>query len=248
MSDFPTVPRLARAARLACKLLLQDDIRRLPVDPIAIIRRHGFRLTTYRKAAERRGITAAELADVFGTEDAFSAMTPGTGQVLIVYNDSLISGERVRFSLCHELGHLFLRHFDFPEDSLTSCHRRLLDLEANTFAANLLCPVPVIQLLRKPLQDADRHLFSLSALGWHTRLRTLPADVQALPPALYQSVQEQFRPFMAQRHCCRCGASFLRPVDVCPACGHAPLQWSPDACPMDFPWTPETWARSQAPR
>lgn len=244
--DLPAAPRRAWAAQEAAALLLREGIRRLPVDPAALLRARGCRLLTYRQAARRLSAeaTAADIIDLYGTADAFTAVMPRTRQTLVVYNDEVDSGQRAAFSLCHELGHLQLGHFAYPEAALTPAQRHLLDQEANVFAANLLAPVAVVEQLRRPFRATDRLLFSLSRQGWEVRLRTLDGDRAALPPPLLAAQREQFRAYMSQRRCPRCTASFLRPIDICPACGHA-LVWSPDACPMAFPWTPEAWRSAQ---
>ena len=240
--DLPATPRRAWAAQQAARQLLEEDIRRLPVDPRAIIRAHGWRLLTYGQAAARLSAdaTVADIMALYGTADAFTATAPRQGRVLIVYNDQIDNGQRAAFSLCHEIGHLMLGHFDTPDAILTPGQRRLLDQEANAFAANLMAPVAVVDQLRRPLCPTDRHLFGLSRQGWEVRLATLDADRRAMMPELLASLRGQFRAFTSQRRCPACGAVFLRPLDACAACGHA-LAWAPDACPMDFPWTPETW-------
>lgn len=59
----------------------------------------------------------------------------GTNRALILYND-LQPEYVIRFTLAHELGHCLLNHtsYDITEEK-----------EANCFARNLLCPVPVVQ-------------------------------------------------------------------------------------------------------
>lgn len=247
MSDLPAFPRRAWAVREAAALLAREDVRRLPVDPAALLRARGCRLMTYRQAAQRLSAeaTAADIIALYGTADAFTAVMPQAGRALVVYNDEVDSGQRSAFSLCHELGHLQLDHFAFPEAALTAEQRRVLDQEANVFAANLLAPVAVMDQLRRPFRATDRHLFGLSRQGWEVRLRTLDGDRAALTPALLSAQREQFRAYTSQRRCPQCTAAFLRPIDVCPACGHA-LEWSPDACPMAFPWSPDAWRSGQA--
>lgn len=241
-NNLPAAPRRAWAAQQAALLVLREDIRRLPVDPRAIIRAHGWRLLTYAQAALRLSdnATAADIVELFGTADAFTAVTPRQGRVVIVYNDQIDNGQRAAFSLCHELGHIFLGHFDVPDAELTAEQRRLLDQEANAFAANLLAPVAVVDQLHRPLRATDRHIFGLSRQGWTVRLATLDEDRHALAPNILMALRRQFREFTNQRRCPACGAAFLHPLPTCAACGHA-LVWAPDACPMEFPWTPEAW-------
>lgn len=50
----------------------------------------------------------------------------------IYYNDAIMSEGRVRFSIMHELGHIFLGHGEYRNN--------VLEAEANYFASNILAP------------------------------------------------------------------------------------------------------------
>lgn len=70
----------------------------------------------------------------------------GTKKFYIMYNDTLTSIERIRFTIAHELGHIFLLHLT-EEKSRISRHGLLseseydyLETEANFFATELLSP------------------------------------------------------------------------------------------------------------
>lgn len=85
----------------------------------------------------------------------------------IVINKRNRSRGRQRFTLAHELGHWQLRHHlqgELPADTLGYAGafedggrgegRSAMEIEANTFAAELLMPGPWIRRLSKPL-DVD---------------------------------------------------------------------------------------------
>ncbi|MGD0766317.1 MAG: XRE family transcriptional regulator, partial [Dehalococcoidia bacterium] len=67
----------------------------------------------------------------FGTRliDAISEWPPGMPPLFFINTD--LSGDRLRFTLCHELGHLVL-HQDWPNPEMEN--------QANRFAAELLMP------------------------------------------------------------------------------------------------------------
>ena len=65
-----------------------------------------------------------------GLKDGFTVFLPG-GDCVILYNDKVKSHYRKNFTIAHELGHIHLGHAsDGP----------LRELEADTFAAELLMP------------------------------------------------------------------------------------------------------------
>ena len=102
-----------------------------------------YRIESYpiqlKELAKKMGITlvAYSYASKFGinqpdnlSDDAFTKMDDN----IVFYNDSA-SIERIRFSVAHEIGHIWLEH------KRTS---RRNEAEANHFAGYLLAPTPVI--------------------------------------------------------------------------------------------------------
>ena len=75
--------------------------------------------------------------DTVPSEHGFIIRNPRTNRVEILYNDTK-DYSTIKFTLAHELGHIVLGH---KEDNDIS------QKEANCFARNLLCPVPVIDEL-----------------------------------------------------------------------------------------------------
>lgn len=72
------------------------------------------------------------------SEFGFSIINKHTGQRIILYNECCSLG-CIRFTIAHEIGHCVLKHID--ENDAAS------EKEANCFARNLLCPIPIIYKL-----------------------------------------------------------------------------------------------------
>lgn len=68
----------------------------------------------------------------FGTKqiDAISEWVPGYPPIFLVNSDSGITGDRLRLTLSHEIGHMLMHRFPSPE----------MEDEANEFAAEFLMP------------------------------------------------------------------------------------------------------------
>jgi len=140
-----TGPRRKLARQLAANLVKQDRLSGPPVDVAAIIARKGLKLV---------------VCDVPGSLSG--KLYPDQREVLV--NSRGRSQGRQRFTMAHELGHWELRHHledELPEDSQGfdgaygsgegAEGRSNVEIEANTYAAELLMPGAWIRRERKPL-------------------------------------------------------------------------------------------------
>ncbi len=196
-------PDLARAAAMAYRLLIRAQVRTLPVDPLALLRRcRHTRVCTYEEMQELLALTDAELSRLTGPAEAFTFRqeSEGQAQYLVAYQAEGHPA-RMRFTLAHELGHRVLGHTgENPSE----------EQEADEFANHLLCPRPVIACLAerfRPLyaeQVADVCYVSLTC----ARKVRLGGDI---PPSLLRQVEELLKeaaetaePVTAQRSLHRC--------------------------------------------
>ena len=228
-------PRLDRAVRMASAFLQEHQVCRLPVEPEAIIRQCGWALKKYTRVVERSPHlnSLEELVAELQSPDAATLVTDD--RVTILYNDTVRVPERVRFSLCHEIGHLILEHFiDFDIDTLTANDKSVLELEANVFASNLLAPPGAMMLLQSPEQEQHRHRFGMSRQSWDMRLRTMSADTARLSPEDLQQQQAQFRNCLCARP-----KVHVTHAPVCPQISKSEPQ--PVSLHI-FPWTPQDWS------
>ena len=149
----------------------------------------------------------------------------------IVWRDDIPDPDRLRFPLCVELGHLFMNHYrDYPE--LLAPGRvpdAGLAAEAEAFARNLLCPVPVVDVIRfnRPRQ-ARASVFGLPRNVWASRLDTLADDRAFVDEDMANMLIWLFHDYLLGRRCPECGHVFtdLRQEDRCPLCGRAEPDWN----------------------
>ncbi len=221
---FPTQPRVERTVRAAASFLLKAGVQALPLDPAEIIRSQGWRLQPYSRAADRSQLSLGEFRSTVGTQDAFTALRR---RPVVFYNDTILSRERIAFSLCHEIGHIVLGHFaDFRPGSLTDAQLSLLDGEANVFAANLLAPPTVVDAIAPEKRPRCREIFGLSRTAWTRRLTTLASDLACLTPDDRAAQLTRFDAWMHAYRCRDCSCAF-RGGRVCPRCGSARIAWDP---------------------
>ena len=90
-------------------------------------------------------------------KDGFSKVVQnewtGLFKYVIYYNDSQPNEGRMRWTIFHETGHIYLGHHDHPDDSLSD----LEEAEADFFAKYAIAPPPLIFVTNcKDLWDVQR--------------------------------------------------------------------------------------------
>lgn len=140
------------ATNAAYDVLAETETYTAPIKVMPLFKKYdpSIGLMTFTKFSEYMGMSAELFAEVGPSKDGFTLLDRDSGLKIVVFNERL-STQRVRFTLAHELGHCALGHLEDDE---------VADLEANCFARNLLCPLP----LRKEgdfYSCADRFQISL---------------------------------------------------------------------------------------
>lgn len=225
VSTYPV--RLVRAVKAATAFLQEHNVTSLPIDPEQLIRKCGWDLMRYSYILENspEPITLSNLIRQLNSPDAVTICT--NERVLILYNDTGRTQERIRFTLCHEIGHLILEHFvDFNIGTLSPDEKAALEVEANVFAACLMAPVGVMQLLREPLVDSYRHIFGMSLQSWRLRLDSLKQEGAMLKDSEIKQQQTAFYNFMYGRECMACSHDFASSTTLfCTKCGSRGVRW-----------------------
>ena len=137
-----------RPIRSAARVLGEAGIGTYPVSPRQILRHFGIRCLSYGQFCRMTDYTAEECFNLFG-KDA-SSVRRGD-RYLILYNEERTDHLRFRFTVAHELGHIFLGHHEEAGTtgpiSAGSALYRVMEQEADCFARNLLCPAPAMKEL-----------------------------------------------------------------------------------------------------
>lgn len=97
--------------------------------------------------------------------DGLKIHRQGTNLYIVLYNEDIIMPERLRFTLAHEIGHIFLGH---------TCDGDAEESEANAFAAQLLMPWFTVKMLHcNYFANADNvsAMFGVSVTAADRRLR-----------------------------------------------------------------------------
>ncbi len=150
----------------AWQLLIKNHISELPIDVRKICKHEKIRVFTYERG--KRLIQNLGLDEHTKENDAFSFAR------VIFYNDET-SPERQRFSIAHELGHIFLH----SPGGATVYNREISpnddpkESEANVFASRLLAPLCVLHFLGVNSPEEISALCAISKPAAEIRYRRL---------------------------------------------------------------------------
>ena len=136
------------------------DIHTWPIDCFEIARKLHYVLRPYSS------LSPEELIDAYNEDpDGFSKveMNPETEmyQYVIYYNDATGNEGRIRWTIFHEIGHIYRGHHDNPDDS----NSEIEEAEADLFAKYAIAPPPPIRYLKitRPEEIQDTFCTSLEA-------------------------------------------------------------------------------------
>ena len=144
------IPNYKLATEKAIEVLEDSEITQAPIVLRNIIRRYSgdIKVVPYSKLMKRRGLSLCDLIDMFNSRMGACAYEPSTNHYIIFYNDAL-STELCRFTVAHELGHIFLGHHIkagidvLPCTFVSNADYEGYEKEANAFGRNLLSPAPL---------------------------------------------------------------------------------------------------------
>jgi len=180
-----TIPDYRKATNAAYKLLAQKDIIPMSTNLFSVIEDYlpDCRLITYSQAAFLYGNSTELLLQA--SEYGFSVVRGN--RRLILYNESLPFG-CVRFTIAHEIGHAILGHVD--EFSLAA------EREANCFARNLLCPIPIVCALDFTMTDEYTAAFDVTQAMAIVALDKRSVDRYYIAENLYDVILSKFETYL----------------------------------------------------
>lgn len=181
-----------KAARAAVDVLRASGIKALPTDPLAIIRplRQSIWLKSYTNFMKMSKLSYQDTVDTLGSDQGVCLYDPTRDVYVILFNDREMNEAWARFTIAHELGHIFLGHHhltgmerflrsSFPDDVYTE-----LEKEANVFARNLLSPAPLAYAVaalyknREAAVKAIMKAFNITKAAAEVRLAYIDRDLE----------------------------------------------------------------------
>lgn len=143
-----------------------------PIEPDQIIKRlSNCKMLTYEQFAKMNGCSIEDVIALCESKSGCTHYDVVNNNYLILWNSEQsgnnVEGRR-RWTKAHEFGHVVLKHFQLvseltmAEHSFSNAITPEFEAEADRFAATLLCPMPLFQLLDISSPADIRKVFGLS--------------------------------------------------------------------------------------
>ena len=125
--------------------LIGDDIKLTPRMIIEyLIKQKGVCVKTYKQGAQALGVSPLIIGMYTQSSDAATLYLPKTDDLYILYDSEVKTKERKLWSICHEAGHIIRGHHLQKMNDPDLVKSPILELEANTFARELLAPATLV--------------------------------------------------------------------------------------------------------
>ncbi|MGP1411636.1 MAG: ImmA/IrrE family metallo-endopeptidase [Peptoanaerobacter stomatis] len=143
----------------------------IPFDFTTLENITNLKIIRFSKLAQLHNTTVSDICNCLNSTDATISYNTTKNKWFIFYNDtdmSFIRSNRYRFSIAHEIGHLFLGHLNNPDTNvlsqgLTDTQYKIFETQADKFAAKLLCPFISFKLYNITSPKDIEYVYKLSS-------------------------------------------------------------------------------------
>ena len=222
-------PNYDKAVRESINLLSDCDFNTIPIDLDIIFKQYGrtIKKCSYSNFSNRNGLSIQEICDYFESDLGACAYDEKSERYVIYYNDTKNNKRLDRFTIAHELGHVFLNHYAEIDSNVLLRKRvpekkyKSLEKEANCFARNLLAPIPLVKrainldsgFAIQELQEA----FNITFQASQTRNKFIILDQYRITPTDYNYFNTYDITF--GYNCYGCNNADIDDLDYCKICG-----------------------------
>ena len=188
------------------EFIIENAIVNFPIDIKKIANNRGWVTYSYCEV-EFLGMPKEYCYKIFGKNGGASS---DDGDNIIFYNDNPTENVegRIRFTITHEVGHIYLNHFsDFDCANISKKEHKYLENEANCFARNVLSPIVLVDYLN--LSESNIvNAFGVTDAAATTRLKLKHSDLFWTKSCDYNLLLKHFEPFIYRAthayHCSNC--------------------------------------------
>ncbi len=235
MGNLPQRTRYKKVMKFVYDFFYKEDIDFFPIKPLEIIRKNKWGLISYSELAKEHNKSIEEIVDAFQSEDGYTIYNEN---YIIAYNDTVKVPNRIRFTLMHEIGHVYLNHLiDFDEtilrrSTLTMEDYKILEREANAFARNVLAPAAIVNEIKKESRNNITtgnliSYFQITKAAAETRFKILDWDIDK-SYNFSEPIIHKFKNFISAtlygKSCTNCGNYFsIKNSKFCPVCSNNKL-------------------------
>lgn len=192
-----------------------------------------IKLIPYTRFMAMHRLSVEEVISMLDSDLGACVYKPDSCQYLILYND-LMQTVVCRFTIGHELGHIFLKHHEIAGSNILSRtfvpkqQYEEFEKEANAFARNLLAPASLANIVNKrshntAVLDICR-VFFISPRAAQVRIEYIKRDLSCLTAEMI-SFFTQFHAVRQAWICHECQTPLLPDTQFCPMCGSSDREW-----------------------
>ena len=186
-----------RAIHESVQALQLYDINQVPIDLNKILERLSLsvKCCPYSLLSRKTGYDTDYICRLFDSNLGAVAYDRKKERYIIYYNDTNNNKGLERFTIAHELGHIFLRHHqDANTDillrkNICSLRYQKYENEANCFARNLLSPIPLVERITDIKNESSIYdimtAFDISYTAATTRRDLFLLDKHRIIPEYY---------------------------------------------------------------
>jgi Zn-dependent peptidase ImmA (M78 family)/RNA polymerase subunit RPABC4/transcription elongation factor Spt4 len=231
---LPRNPRYDRAREYARKFIDSANIRELPADPFSYYKEKKWLLHTCDVAYSIFASPYFKRSHFVETNT--DAISYKLGKYYITVYDDQKPFDRIRWTLAHEIGHIFMSHLDDYEETqlcrggLSNEQYRVLEQEAHTFAGEILRPPILLTLIQKEnvedIQSVCNVSFQAATVGYHQIKSVKKFMYKAYVSKITDFFSSQFYDFIHRKVCAKCKNYFIiANAKYCPVCGNSLITW-----------------------
>lgn len=231
-------PNYSAAEQEAYKLLIDDNIRKLPVKVKKIAKKFpDLQIKSYSWYAKNWDLTIKDVCELVNSDEGCCWYLKSQKKYLILYNDLVEHRGRIRWTIAHELGHYLLKHNEkinkpiISRNSLSEEEYEVFEKEANCFARTLLAPPPVITKFESIDAIGITQLCNISFEAAVNIFSFLQNGKQmGVSYQKHSSITKMFSGFIFNQknkhYCFNCQSEFVcKKPDYCPICGKNELRY-----------------------
>lgn len=183
-----TNPDYYKATNLAYRVLVSKNNISLPIDIFQIAQSYtSLKIVSYSEMAKRFKISFIEFLNYAPSQYGFiMKKSLKSSRAYIVFNDKK-DLETIKFTIAHELGHYIMEH---------NSESALENKEANCFARNILCPVPIANDLGLVSINDYKSVFCISEPMANVCVDKKETDFYYITKTLYSRIKDLFFIYM----------------------------------------------------
>ncbi|WP_335871057.1 ImmA/IrrE family metallo-endopeptidase [Bacillus sp. 2205SS5-2] len=173
---------------------LQDyyDLNQAPIDLSIILNSlsRTIRLCSYTEYAKIYNLSIKDIIDYFESDLGACIYNKKQEKYIILFNDTQNNPQLDRFTIAHELGHIFLEHHQeantdtLLKKNLSIGQYKKFENEANCYARNLLSPIPLVDRITDSTPRISIHdisdAFDISYTAARTRQNLYREDCRRM--------------------------------------------------------------------